>query len=461
MKTPLFVALVIILLFVNPYGAYGNAAVTLWIWYVVQLAVNSQYRIAFREFILVLYGMNYLLAPAISFHDESQINSLYSMKISEEDYFWIAIPAMLCLQAGLYSIKTDIFNRRFSLTNIQASLNATVLKTWLFVGIACTYLQSFLPGELAFFLFLISGVRYVAVFGLFILDRKRYKWYLYGILVLEIVNSVRQAMFHDMVMWLIFFAIFLSFYLKLKLWHKMSLGALAVVLFFILQITKNDYRQSTWWGEKELGIGTFQEIATQNVEEGLFTDANVSGAVSRVNQAWIFASTMERMNRVKDFQGLHLIGIYTEAAILPRFIAPNKITAGNKEVFNKFSGHFINRSTSMGLGVFADGYIAFGYWGTLIFAFVLGLVFAMIFKTIESWSTISPLFVFFVFPLLHYAIRPDCETQTIMGHIVKGLLIFGAIMLYYRKYFGKRLAAMNKKEQIAKQKVIATSAPSW
>jgi hypothetical protein len=224
----------------------------------------------------------------------------------------------------------------------------------------------------------------------------------------------------------------------------------AVILFFVLQISKGDYRRSTWYGSGETGISTFQDVTSKNIDKGVFTEANISGAVSRVNQAWIFASTTERMNRVEDFQGLSLVGLYIESAVLPRFLAPNKLSSGNKEIFNRFSGHYITTSTSMGLGVFADGYIAYGFWGVMIFAFVFGFIFSLVFKIVEGWAEISPLFVFFIFPILHYAVRPDCETQTVIGHLVKGLIVFGVMMGFYRNYFAKKLKSLQRSQKLKK-----------
>ena len=84
-----------------------------------------------------------------------------------------------------------------------------------------------------------------------------------------------------------------------------------------------------------------------------------------------------------NFQGLTNVNKYLEAAILPRFLAPNKIKAGSQEIFNNFSGHFINEGTAMGLGIFADGYIAYGTWGVYIFGFALGLIFSLTFNSIS------------------------------------------------------------------------------
>jgi hypothetical protein len=141
------------------------------------------------------------------------------------------------------------------------------------------------------------------------------------------------------------------------------------------------------------------------------------------------------MDRTKDFQGMNNVNLYLESALLPRFLAPNKITAGNRQIFNKFSGHQIGENTSMGLGVFADGYIAYGQMGVFVFTFFLGLLFSLTFKLVQRWSEISPFYVLMILPMLNYAVRPDCELQTTINHLTKSILVFGGLVQFTKYRF--------------------------
>jgi len=141
---------------------------------------------------------------------------------------------------------------------------------------------------------------------------------------------------------------------------------------------------------------------------------------------------------------LENVKIYLIAAILPRVIAKDKLVAGDKEIFNKYSGHVISGDTSMGLGIFADGYIAYGVWGVLIFGYAFGFLFSYTFRIILNWTKISPFFFILTFPILNYAVRPDCEIQTILGHIVKSLVVYSLIVLFYKGYFKRRYAVIQE-----------------
>jgi hypothetical protein len=205
------------------------------------------------------------------------------------------------------------------------------------------------------------------------------------------------------------------------------IGLAGCVLFILfVQGLKGAYRSKiSETGTSNLGLVI---ETSSDVSDEIGSEDNILGSLNRGNQAWIFASTKDRMDRVRDFQGLHILGIYLESALLPRILAPNKLMSGDKKIFNAFSGHQINQNTSMGLGVFADGYIAYGYWGVMFFTFGLGLFFNLTFLIIESWAKHSEFYVLLVLPILNYAVRPDCELQTIINHMVKGLLVFGILV---------------------------------
>jgi hypothetical protein len=429
-------------------GFLSSLAIALWIWFLQELFENSNDNIAFKEFILTLYGMNYLFSPAMSYLTD--VNSVYRMKLPEEDYFLLAIPAMLLFRAGMNSVKTPIFQFNFRTVQLQSVLNQNVLVTWLYAGTAIRFFNSYIPGDLAFFFYLLSSVRFVAAYGLFVMDARRYKWHLFGILFLELLMALQQGMFHDFAMWLIFFGIFWVYIKKPSRNLKLGLGVGAALLFFVIQVAKSEFRSSRGSNQESSGLALFQAAVEKNMQsdEGLFSTSNTQGSMTRANQAWIFASTANRMNHYQDYQGVALLGEYAKAAFLPRFLAPDKMKAGDKTIFNRFSGHRVNSGTSMGLGFFADGYIAYGPLGTYAFAFLLGLIFAGVFKLVEGWSRISPFFILLMFPILHYAVRPDCETQTVMGHIVKGIFVFGGLMWYYSVYFAKVVDEVKKEQAL-------------
>jgi hypothetical protein len=263
---------------------------------------------------------------------------------------------------------------------------------------------------------------------------------------MEVASSLSEAMFHDIVMWVAFFFIYAIKLYKPSITLKIVLLIIGIFSLITLQFLKSDYRDNVWRNNMAGDISTFRNVF-ENAEAGTILDESAAFSfINRVNQGWIFASTVNNMETTKDFAQSKLIKAYLEAAFLPRVLAPNKLKAGSRELFNEYSGTYIAEGTSMSLGILADGYISYGAFGVYLFAFSFGLAFCIVFKIVENWTEVSPFFFLFIFPILHYAVRPDCETQTLLGHMIKGLLLYGILVWYYKGYFKKRILLLSKEE---------------
>jgi hypothetical protein len=319
------------------------------------------------------------------------------------------------------------------------------LQQWTVGGILVSLAVAFFPGEIAFLIYLISLIRYVGAFGLMSINVRRYWPYTFGLLFYEFFSSLRYGLFHDFVMWLIFFTLFYSYIAKISSSKKLVLMVLGLLIFSTIQNTKSSYREAIENGGG--GVSDFfntVKVSDFNGESNFLLSSDFIASITRINQAWILASTVDNMDKNQNFQGLENVKLYLTSALLPRVIAKNKLESGDKDIFNKYSGHVISSGTSMGLGIFADGYIAYGVWGVLIFGYAFGLLFSYTFRIILNWTKTSPFFFILTFPILNYAVRPDCEVQTILGHIVKSLLVYSLIVWYYKGYFKKRYAIVQK-----------------
>ena len=400
--------------------------------FLVEIVFNSTKKFAFREWSIFLYSFNYLFSPALIYLTDSKL-LVNQMKINPSHYFSMAVPGMFCFFIGMRVFKTRIFVINDSKFRTDVIKNESLLLRFVIFGFLIRLTSGFLPPEIDFIIYLLSSLRFVGVFALFKLDSKKYSILLWLVMLFEFYVSAIAAMYHDAVMWLLFFALFYIYTKKPSI--KLRLIGLGIIIFMVFFIQ----------GLKGLQRGKFVETGNSDLTTFFETSADVSSdftssdniveTLNRANQAWIFASTVEKMDRDKDFQGLNILGIYLEAALLPRFLAPNKIKSGDKDIFNKFSGHTISGGTSMGLGVFADGYIAYGYFGVMLFTFGLGLLFNSIFLVVEFWSKQSEFYILMVMPILVYAVRPDCELQTVINHIAKSLFLFHLVFVLTKYRF--------------------------
>jgi hypothetical protein len=409
-----------------------------------RIIFESNQQFVFREWALMLYCINYLLSPAITYHQPSGLVR-YGMKIPLDEYFNLALPGFLLFALGIYSLRTKIFKVDFSYIEKSTLVNKKFLIRVVLFGLAMRIFSPLFPEGISYFIYLFAMVRFVAAFALLSLSRRLW-YYSIIVLIIEISTAFVSGMYHDAVMWIIFFSIFYVYAIKPKISTKL-IGVFSLVIFVLLiQAVKVSYREVAWQDRAKQNLETAGAITAEKANSSeILEDNNLLTTLNRSNQAWIFASTVENIDRNKNFQGMTIVNKYLESALLPRFLAPNKLTSGNKEIFNEFSGHTINEGTSMGLGIFADGYVAYGATGVYSFTFVLGLIFALTFKLVERWTKVSPFYVLLLLPLLNYAVRPDCELQTTINHLFKGILLFGFLVYLTRKRFSMDSAENQRK----------------
>jgi hypothetical protein len=432
MKFFIYFAVFFILGYFTLGEIYFAAAIGISGYFLMQIIVESTRVFAFREWALFLYAVNYLFSPAITYQFDQALLT-YPMKIPAPAYFAIALPGFISFYAGIYSFRTRIFTPRMDKLRRDGIRNESLVFGFLFFGIFLRIFNSIFPGEVGFLIYIVSSIRFLGSFTLYSLNpRKNWKWVVF-VLLLELYFAAIAAMYHDAVMWILFFALYYIYTTKPSMIVRL-IGLSGIIVFILfIQGLKGSYRSKVAeTGSSDLGLVL---ETSEDVSKDIASENNLLSTLNRGNQAWIFASTIDRMDRVGDFQGFYILGIYFESAILPRFLAPNKLKSGEKKIFNTFSGHKINSTTSMGLGIFADGYIAFGFWGVLFCAFGLGLLFNITFIIIESWTKLSEFYVLMVLPLLNYAVRPDCETQATINHVFKGVVIMGLLVMLTKYNF--------------------------
>ena len=411
----------------------------------IHIILRANESFMFREWILLLYAVNYLLSPAITYQLASD-RVTYSMRIPSAYYFSLAFPGFLLFALGLFLIPTKIFS-----PNVSKISKATLLNEQFLIGVALfgfimSLMQGFFISSFDFFIYLVSLLRFIGIFSLFGSNPRKYRYFMLLAFGFEIYSGAKSAMFHDAIMWVIFLAIYSLYMVKPNIVVKIMGAGILILFVLLIQLFKAEFRERVWQGDEASSFETITDvgIGVANSED-LSSESSLLGTLNRGNQAWIFASTVDNMDRTKDFQGMNLINIYLQSALLPRFLSPNKIKSGDRQIFNKFSGHQLSEGTAMGLGVFADGYVAYGRFGVYIFTFALGLLFSLTFKLVERWSNISPIYILLILPMLNYSVRPDCELQTAINHLSKSILVYGGLVYLTKYRFTMNFITLNKR----------------
>ena len=85
----------------------------------------------------------------------------------------------------------------------------------------------------------------------------------------------------------------------------------------------------------------------------------------------------------------------------------------------------------MGMGMLADAWVSFGEIGGIFTLFFYGLIINLSLKLIQKNMAKYKILFYFIPIIYYYPIRPDCETQTSFGHLVKTFFLVFVILYYF------------------------------
>jgi hypothetical protein len=380
-----------------------------------------------------------LIGPTFAYNGLDQYQFIdFKMKIPEAAYFAYAIPAVLLFILGLHvtagKLKGEIINE----AEIGKFIDNSGQLPYIFIGIG--FLSGYVAGsfgsELAFVFVLLGGFKYIGLFMLLLGTKQLKLWLMILVFGSIIASSLSVAMFHDLLTWLIM----LGAVLAIKFKPNVTLKAIAttgfILLAVIIQQLKAEYRQTL--SSQAGNFDTFENVY-QESSGSIFDFKSLASSNVRINQGFILTNIMKTVPEQVPFEnGKELMKIL-EAAFLPRIIAPNKLNAGDRTLFMKYSHIALRPGTSMALGAMGDAYVNFGIMGGCIFMFFLGLVFSEVLNAFYKFSKAFPFLLLFTPLVFYYPIRPDCELQTSLCHLVKSCFLIYMMLLFWKKDLSKVL----------------------
>ena len=380
-----------------------------------------------------------LVGPALAYNglDEYQVGFL-KMQVDETKYFSYVIPATVMFLIGLkIKFNKNIVDEFINIKHLKeyVKYNQQTLYTFIIIGFISSLVSPLFSMEIGFVFTLLGSFKFVGLFMLILGDSKLKPISLLIVLSSIILSSLGEAMFHDLLIWLLFMGAVFSIKYKPSTYLKLGLSVLFISMAVFIQLLKGDYREATWKEGKEGNVSNFAATAkSKNDQNELFTLEKLKESNIRINQGFIITNIMNNVPEKENYaNGKELMQIL-EAAILPRVVAPNKLNAGDRNFFMKWAG-FPIASTSMGLSSIGDGYVNFGKFGGMVFMFFLGLLFSYVISIFYKHSFEYP--ILFLFPTLvfYYPMRPDCELQTILGHLVKSCFLIFVVLKVWKNYF--------------------------
>jgi hypothetical protein len=308
------------------------------------------------------------------------------------------------------------------------------------VGFASLLIARLFPRPaLAFILALVSNLRYVGVCGRMLYRGSGWRWRLVIVMGVEVVLASEAAMFHTLILWFLWICIFWIHTSKPS-WTLVS-GVLVggLLLLPALQESKWELRRSVLSVDVQQSMGGKLKLAfawLSYMEDGLVKTATgdlepdfVEEMVERYNQGWIINKVMEQVPELEPFAHGKTLESAAVACVLPRFLAPNKVTAGGRENVARYAGIILNEDTSANLGFAGEMYANFGYWGGIIGAGLYALAYALLFRAICVRAFVTPLWwgvlAFLCFP----ALKAEEGLAEVLNYTAKACVVLALVCL--------------------------------
>ncbi len=383
--------------------------------------------------------IQFLIGPTLAYNGlEKYQYFMYWMRIPELQYFTYVIPAVAFFIVALHINAGNYKGEAANTKNIQAFIlrNPKIPYLFIILGFLASTIAGYFGSDLAFVFYILGSFKFIGLF-LLVLGTKQLKiWALVLVIGSIISSSLASGMFHDLLTWLIFTAAIFGF--KYRFDFKVKIIGLSAFIFMVIviQALKGSFRTQLSENGTANSAEAFSKLYQEQSEQGGFLSfKSLAGSVTRINQGFIITNIMLTVPAVVPFSDGEEMYQILEAAIMPRILAPNKLSAGDRNIFVKYSHIPLASGTSMGLSSIGDAYINFGVLGGIAFMFVLGLLYSEVLNSFYKHSFRYPVLILFVPLVFYYPIRPDCELQTILTHLFKScFLIFVMIQIWKHKF---------------------------
>ncbi len=389
-------------------------------------------RIEVRDLIAFMALTQWITGPVLAYN-VLPYDELYYMAVDEATYMNYVVPACAALLLGLYFPFSDerIINDE-DINNIRAFLEDKKYLGFLIAGggLFASWAGSFLPPALSFLFFLLSGMQFVGVYLILLTDSKL-KWPAFAFVMGTVVlQSVRMGMFGELVLWMLFSLLIIAFVYKIKMWLKLLIISLGLILVLLIQSTKEEYRMATWYAVSDkTNVEIFQEVIMRRITNPsmLFEASVLQNMGARLNQGWIIARILNHMPENYEFVRGQTIETAIYAALLPRVLAPDKAMAGGRANFERFTGTELPETTSMDISLVGEGYANYGKFGGVIFLLIIGIFYNMMIITGISLAKKYPTVILWLPILFFQVIKAETDFATVLNHFTKAAIVASAV----------------------------------
>lgn len=388
-------------------------------------------RLPILELMLLIAGLQWIVGPYIEYNSDYH-DPKYFMYVDQDTYMGFVVPAYALFMTLIFLISRGNYINKQDILDFKKYSQYGV--TILFIGVFSELFGFIIPGALSFLVFLLAGFKFVGAIILYFSEVRLHRYLFYGSILFLAYTSLKDALFHDFILWSAFFYMFWA--IKTQPTPRLKLMTItgAFLMLTIIQSVKADYRLLLDEGFDGNVVGVFLGTVNQKYESGgVFEDEEeASGLNSRLNQGWIISAVMDHVPRNHEFADGETVNEAIKASLVPRFLNPNKKEAGGQENFTEYTGLALAENTSMGLSIIGEFY---ANYGTLVGIAVMGLwgVFlALIWKKLVKKTYKIPLLIFFLPLIFLQVVKAETELVVVLNHLIKSIITV-ALFFWFTK----------------------------
>jgi hypothetical protein len=371
------------------------------------------------------------------------------MMVPQEVYFSFALPAVagfifiMCWPLSNKSIDDNTFLLKNIFPRIRQLLSYRYMKKTgiiiLLVGLMMFYLARALPASFQFASLLFYFSSFAGVLYIYFSPSFRRKGLVLTIFSLFLIgNALGSGMFTTVVYMgiTIFSLLFLG--RRVSFFRKLSIFVLGILLLITLQSVKPVYRSYAWQGYTGNKALLFINLMAERIAKGdFFSETSFFPIYTRTNQGFNIALVMRNVPAHQAHDQGEVLLRNIGAAIIPRFLWPDKPQAGGK--FNmKYYAGFVIEGWSTNIGPLGEAYGGFGVKGGIIYMILLGFFIRWAYRKVLLNSRNLPLLVLWV-PVFFFQITYSAETDTlqIMNSLLKSAFFVWLLFKITPQWFGK------------------------
>ena len=406
---------------------------------------NLTVKINFLDVTAVAACASYLMMPMLVYNVFGEHNKLAAlwqtyMTIDKSQYFSLALPGTIGLLLGLWAppMMTTAMKDEDLINRVKIYLKRkTVLGfVMICIGLMAMPLVLVAPESLRALTYFISQLTYVGVLYLLHSNIRLKAFGIIFIFMLMIAQTVITGMYGELVYWSVMGFILMMIGKKwFTLPYKILLLIFGVVILFMIQSIKHEYRDVVWKGAvRGNDSALFFRLVADRIQHPshIFDPERIYKVVVRANQGYLVGRAMEYVPKHEPFAKGETIAKSFLAGIVPRFLWRDKPKVGGQENICRFLGDCGKYNYSYNIGQLGEAYVNFGVVGAWMYMFFYGYLLKSLFHFVRYLSVKRPSLILWAPVLFYPAMVVETDLLTFFNTFIKGAIFCAFIYFIFR-----------------------------